>query len=256
MARTILITGASSGLGLDAARQLQAQGAHVITASRTPSPIGEHHHLDLANLASIQAFADTISTRPIDCLINNAGVLLPPPRLVHDSEVHLGINFLGHFALTKLLCESMPSLTRVVHITSMVAQFVRFKNRVELKGMRAYAVSKLATLMFALELSERDPKRRHIVCHPGYTATNIQANLRLGRLGNALLGQSVEQGVQSIIAAAEQDFSSGTFIGPKRLFELRGEPEHLNPYASALDRTAREALWQMAESRLNLQFTL
>lgn len=254
MPETFLITGASSGLGLETAQMLEQRGARVISASRSPSNIGEHHPLDLADLTSIRNLVRTLSEEPIDCVINNAGVLVPEPRVVHKSEVHMGINFLGHFALTKFLSESLPSLTRIVHVTSMVAQFVRLDGSTEYRGMRAYAASKLATLMFALELSQRDKKRRHVACHPGYSATNIQANLALGKLGNALLGQDAKQGAESIVKAATEDVPSGSYLGPNRLFGLRGSPVTLKPYSNALDPSAREQLWLLAEARLDLQF--
>lgn len=257
--KTFLITGASSGLGRELARFLDAHGANVIGASRRPGAVGTHIPLDLSNINSIRRCADALRDVSIDCLINNAGVLLPDTGQVHETEAHMGINFLGHFALTHALYPQLKPRARIVQVSSMAAQFVRLtRQRLFQQGQRgfkAYALSKLANLMFAAELAERDPVKTSVACHPGYTATNLQSVVALGPLGNRILGQRVEQGVASLIrAATDPAIRSCDMVGPTGFFHLRGEPVISPIYRSAVSRENRRALWSFAEQKLDLQF--
>jgi protochlorophyllide reductase len=260
--KTYLITGASSGLGLATARHLSAGGAQIIAAGRRNPGIGEFIPLDLGDIDSIYACADVLSTDSLDGLVNNAGVLLPDFAEAHGCEAHLGINFIGHFALTMTLLSNLAPNARIVHVTSMTAQFVRLNakhlhQRPYPRGLNAYARSKLANLMFALELAERAPDLVSVAAHPGYSATALQDNLSLGRLGNALFAQRPEAGAAAILKAlVDPNVRPGAFLGPRRWLQLRGQPVHLSPYSGATDRRARKMLWDFAEEVLQHKFTV
>lgn len=255
-----LITGASSGLGLATAKYLSAGGARVIAAGRRDPGIGEFVALDLTVRDSIDACAEKLAGRSLDGLINNAGVLLPDPGKVHGCEPHMGINFIGHFALTGALISNLVPAARIVHVTSMAAQFVSLNAEILRKqpparGFRAYARSKLANLMFALELAHRAPDVVSVAAHPGYAATALQDNLFLGRLGNRLFGQHPESGAAAILKALlDPNIERGTLVGPSRYLQLRGTPKHLLPYRGATDPQARTELWDFAEEVLKDKF--
>lgn len=260
--KTYLITGASSGLGLATARHLSAGGARIIAAGRRNPGIGEFVPLDLGDIDSIQACAEVLATHSLDGLVNNAGVLLPDFAEAHGCEAHLGINFLGHFALTRALFSRLAPNARIVHVTSMTAQFVRLNaqnlhKRPHPRGLTAYARSKLANLMFALELAERAPGHVSVAAHPGYSATALQNNLSLGRLGNVLMAQRPEAGAAAILKALlDPNVGPGAFLGPRTWLQLRGQPVYLSPYSSATDRRARKTLWDFAEEVLEHKFTV
>lgn len=216
--RTVLITGANSGLGLVAAELLAAHGAHVLMACRSPErgetalrTVAEHGNaelvrLDLADLASVRAAAADIRQRTgdkLDVLMNNAGVMMTPKRQTKDGfELQFGTNHLGHAALTWLL---MPALrgapgARVVTLSSMAARPGRvdvtdpnFEHRRYLPNT-AYSQAKLANLMFALELDRRARAAGldlvSVAAHPGYTSTNLTPNMAQS-YGNGLIGQVV-----------------------------------------------------------------
>ena len=240
--KTIVLTGGSRGLGLYTAQTLHNRGARVIVGARSRGELDQkirHIPLDLANLDSIAQFAATLKGTPIDCLINNAGVLYPPATLVHGCEAHIGINFLGPFALTQMLYPQLTPDGRTIHVTSMVARFVQY-NDANVTGFKAYAVSKLA---------------KAIAAHPGYTATQLQHTLRLGRLGNYLIGQPLPVGAKSLIkASTDPELTSGQLVGPGRVMQLRGNPELLPIYNSASSADTRAVLWAFAEEVLKLKF--
>jgi len=255
--KTIVLTGGSRGLGLYTAQTLHNRGARVIVGARSRGELDQkirHIPLDLANLDSIAQFAATLKGTPIDCLINNAGVLYPPATLVHGCEAHIGINFLGPFALTQMLYPQLTPDGRTIHVTSMVARFVQY-NDANVTGFKAYAVSKLANLLFALALAEKDTQHKAIAAHPGYTATQLQHTLRLGRLGNYLIGQPLPVGAKSLIkASTDPELTSGQLVGPGRVMQLRGNPELLPIYNSATSAETRAVLWAFAEEVLKLKF--
>ncbi len=215
--RTVLITGANSGLGLAAAGMLAAAGARVLMACRSPERgetalrtvaargAAELVKLDLADLSSVREAAADIRTRTddrLDILMNNAGVMMTPKQQTKDGfELQFGTNHLGHAALTWLL---MPALrvtpgARVVTVSSLTARPGKidladpnFERRRYLPNI-AYSQAKLANLMFALELDRRARGAGldlvSVAAHPGYTATNLtptMARSRGGLLGTAM----------------------------------------------------------------------
>jgi protochlorophyllide reductase len=277
--RTVVVTGANSGLGLRAATVLAAKGARVVLACRSrergvraaAAVGGELVLLDLADQASVRAAAVEIQDRTggrVDLLIDNAGI--PAGRLRRTVDGHesiLATNYLGHAALTWLL---MPALragksARVVTVSSMAQRGKGFDvddlnfERRRFRMAYAYSQSKLAVLMFALELQERLAAEGSpvlsVAAHPGFTATEIGAagarNQGLGALArplNALtkaLSQSVSEGALPILyAATAPDVRGGDYYGPRKYGEFfRGVgPARIDPRAQ--DQSLRARLWE------------
>lgn len=275
--RTVIVTGANSGLGAITARELARVGANVILAVRTPSK-GEAaaasmtgdvevRRLDLQDLASVRQFAGGIDKA--DVLINNAGIMAAPFGLTADGfESQMGTNHFGHFALTNLL---LPKLTdRVVTLTSMAHwagridfEDLNWKNR-RYSPWLAYSQSKLANLLFTTELQRRlklaGSPLRSMAAHPGYSHTNLQG--ATGRkLGDALMvaatrvvSTSADFGAQQTLYAASQDLPGDTFIGPK--FGWVGRTQPVSRSRRAQDPTAATALWDVSEQLTDTKFPL
>ncbi|MFK0044692.1 SDR family oxidoreductase [Streptomyces sp. NPDC090741] len=286
-----VVTGANSGTGKEAARRLAEAGARVVLAVRTPAKgeqaraeiLARHPHaqlevrrIDLADLASVAAFADGLLTDgvPLDLLVNNAGVMAPPTRMTTADgfELQLGSNFLGPLALTVRLLPALLAAPapRVATMSSAAANFARIDfadlqwERRRYSPMLSYAQSKLADLMMAGHLAdlaaERDWPLRSTAAHPGYTKTNLQtAGAGLGgnkpsRLRGAmskldlLPKQEVGQGAEPLLyAATSPDAAAGGYYGPGGRFGLVGPTAQARITRRALDRTANARLWSEAE---------
>ena len=249
--RVAVVTGANSGLGLVVARELARKGALVVLACRNmdkgraalaevkavaSGPEPELEKLDLADLSSVRSFADRFAANHdgLDLLINNAGVMASPRRHTADGfELHLGTNHLGHFALTNLLLPLMEGRedARVVTLSSNAHKTVRGIAFDNLNGERryfrwnAYGQSKLANLLFALELDRRLRAQgstvKSLAAHPGYSATNLQSaaaplvDRLVMKVTNAAVGQSAEMGALPVLyAATEPGLEGGTYVGP------------------------------------------
>ncbi|MER6273311.1 oxidoreductase [Streptomyces sp. 900105755] len=279
--RTAVVTGANSGLGFTAADALARAGAHVVLAVRDPergraaaarvNGSTEVRRLDLADLSSVREFAAGWD-RPLDLLVNNAGVMMLPELRTKDGfEMQFGTNHLGHFALTNLL---LPYVTdRVVTVSSGLHRggdgVIRFEN-VNLEGAytptRAYAQSKLANLLFVLELQRRlteaGSRVRALAAHPGYAATNLQSHTanplaRLGmRLGNRLFAQDDRAGTLPTLYAATQDLPGASYVGPDGLGEMRGAPALVARSAAASDPAAARRLWTLSEELTGVRWPL
>jgi NAD(P)-dependent dehydrogenase (short-subunit alcohol dehydrogenase family) len=267
--RTIIVTGANSGLGEATAGQLAARGARVVLACRNTEKgaaaarrmAGDVtvRRLDLADLASVRAFAD--GSDGADVLVNNAGVMaIPEKRTADGFEMQIGTNFLGHFALTLLL---LPALTdRVVTISSPAHRI----GRIDLADLNwehrtyrrwaAYGQSKLADLMFAFELDRRlsadGSAVRSVAAHPGYAATELQFHTealehRVMGLGNRLFAQSADDGARpALYAATMPDVRGGDYWGPDGLGEMRGHPKRAGAAKRARDEAVARRLWDLA----------
>jgi len=264
--RIAVVTGANSGIGLEAARMLGLAGAHVVLACRSPERgedalrdiLGrvpraslEVRALDLADLASVRAFAEAFAEthEQLDLLINNAGVMAIPRRETADGfEMQLGTNHLGHFALTGRLLPRLLATpgSRVVNVASQAHRMGRMdfsdlQGKVHYGAWPAYGQSKLANLLFTSELDRRlaahaGPDRTiACACHPGYAATNLQhvgpqmtGSALTGfvmKLGNTLIAQSSEMGaLPTVYAATAPDVRGGDYIGPDGLFGMTGYP--------------------------------
>ncbi|MFG2941645.1 oxidoreductase [Streptomyces sp. NPDC048282] len=279
--RTAVVTGANSGLGRTAADALARAGAHVVFAVRDPERgraaaarvpgSTEVRRLDLADLASVRAFAEGWQG-PVDLLINNAGVMmLPEQRTADGFEMQFGTNHLGHFALTNLL---LPHVTdRVVTVSSGlhrggdgVMHFDNLNLRGAYSPTRAYAQSKLANLLFTLELQRRLTEAgspvRALAAHPGYAATNLQGHTanplaRLGmRLGNRLLAQDDVAGTLPTLYAATQDLPGASYLGPDGMGEMRGAPTLVGRSRAASDPVAARRLWTLSEEMTGVKWAL
>ena len=269
--RTFVVTGANSGIGLVAARELRRAGARVVLAVRDPArgeqaaatmPGGaEVRRLDLADLSSVTAFAEGWDG-DLDVLINNAGVMATPERRTADGfELQIGTNHLGHFALTNLL---LPHVTdRVVTISSGAHRMGRIRlddlnwERDGYDRWRAYGQSKLANLLFTLELQRRLTEAgsgvRAVAAHPGYTATHLQGHTEnrlqdaLMKIGNRVIAQSDDMGALPTLFAATQDIPGGSYVGPDGFQEGRGHPTLVGRSGAASDVSTARALWDLSE---------
>jgi NAD(P)-dependent dehydrogenase (short-subunit alcohol dehydrogenase family) len=292
--RTAVVTGANSGLGLVTARELARRGARVVMACRNttkgaeavkqiqaelPGAELELLPLDLGELSSVAAFADSVrggaGKDGIDLLINNAGVMASPRRHTADGfELQLGTNHLGHFALTARLIDlvALKDGARVVTLSSGAHKMGRISFD-DLQGERhymrwsAYGQSKLANLLFALELHRRlraaGSQVASLAAHPGYAATNLQsaAAPAIDRLimvaSNLLIAQSAEAGaLPQLYAATEPKAESGTYIGPDGIGEFRGHPHVCTPSGAARNEETAARLWDVSEDLVGLKFEL
>jgi NAD(P)-dependent dehydrogenase (short-subunit alcohol dehydrogenase family) len=281
--RLAIVTGANSGLGLVTARELARAGASVVMTSRNeakgevavravealaPGAELELEQLDLASLDSVRAFAERVRERhpKIDLLINNAGVMAPPRRETADGfELQFGTNHLGHFALTGLLLKTLEGQedARVVTLSSGVHRGGRiaFDN---LEGKRryfrwsAYGQSKLANLMFALELDRRlraaGSTIKSLAAHPGWSATKLQTSgppkldAALMAPVNKFFAQEADMGaLPTLYAATEPGLEGGLYIGPDGIGEMRGHPTRVSPSKAARDETVARMLWDVSE---------
>ncbi len=268
--RTIVVTGANSGLGEVTAAALAAKGAHVVLACRNTdkgqaaaarmSGSTDVRRLDLADLSSVRSFAAACGA--LDVLINNAGVMAIPHRTTEDGfEMQFGTNFLGHFALTALL---LPQLTdRVVTLSSGAHRIGRIDiddlnwHKRRYRRWAAYGQSKLADLMFAYELHRRlaaaGSSVRSLAAHPGYAATELQSHTesiqdRIMALGNRLVAQDAGRGsLPTLYAATMPDAESGAFYGPDGIGELRGQPTKVGSSKASKDQAVAAKLWASAE---------
>ena len=294
--KTVVITGANSGLGLVAADALAAKGAQVVLACRDQAKgraaeaeiRGRHAgaktalmSLDLSSLADIRRFADAVqAAHPrIDVLMNNAGVMALPYRKTADGfEMQFGTNHLGHFALTGLLLDRMLKTdgARVVTVSSGAHRMgrIRFDDPQWEQGYRkwpAYGQSKLANLLFAYELQRRlaaaGATAISVAAHPGYAATNLQAvgpqmqgsSLleRLMEIGNTLFSQTAAMGaLPQIYAAVAPGVQGGDYYGPDGIGELWGHPRKVTSNASSQDVNAARRLWTLSEQLTGVTYPL
>src|SRR3984893_17917805 len=291
LGRTAVVTGATGGLGDETAWAL----AHAGTALSLPGRddrkgqsqiekishevIGakiRYEHLDLASLASIADFAQRMGLRQsLDLLINNAGVMALPRRqtTADGFEMQFGTNYLGHFALTARL---MPLLRRssgprVVSVSSL-AHRTGFIDFGDLQGARAYSPwkaygqSKLACLIFALELQRRSDaggwNLTSNAAHPGFSRTNLFASGPGGLISVAtefaapLFGHSAADGARPILfAATSPQAKPGAYYGPGGIGELRGAPAPALIMPQARDAAAAARLWDVSEKLAETSFS-
>jgi NAD(P)-dependent dehydrogenase (short-subunit alcohol dehydrogenase family) len=286
-----VITGANSGIGLGAAKRLAAAGAEVVLAVRnqakgataakeiTDAPVSVEP-LDLSSLDSVAAFADRMleRDRPIDLLINNAGVMMPPDRhtTADGFELQFGTNHLGHFALTGRLLPLLrkASAPRVVSLSSGAARVGRIdfddlQSERRYRPIPAYAQSKLANLLFALELDRLSERNgwgiMSTAAHPGATHTNLQTSgPSMGRDRASLtmriskflpVWQEVPQGcLPTLHAATSSEATGGGYYGPGGPFELRGDPAPATIPKRAKDPGTAARLWVVSEELTKVRF--
>lgn len=278
--RTIVITGGNSGIGRGTASMLAGMDAHVVLAVRNldkgraaaksmRGPV-DVRELDLADLASVRAFAEEFSD-PIDILINNAGIMAPPlGRTADGFESQFGTNHLGHFALTNLLLPQIRD--RVVTVSSIGHRMgtIDFDDlnweRRPYKPMPAYGQSKLANLVFTSELQRRLTKVGSsviaVAAHPGLAATNLyrlQGNRLLASVTEAVIGlisQDEQQGAVPTLCAATADIPGNSYVGPRRFKETFGQPRLVGRSAEASDAEVARRLWSVSEELTGVGFPL
>ena len=289
--RKVVITGATGGLGYETALALARAGADALMTGRNaakgrdalsrvqaavPGATVRYAHLDLADLASVEAFAGQLAgeQEAIDLLVNNAGVMTPPTRheTVDGFELQFGTNYLGHYALTARL---LPMLrkggqTRVVNLSSgahRIQAAIHFDDPQWHKSYRpwaAYAQSKLAMILFAFELQRHSDAfgwgLLSNAAHPGYAITDLQTSgPRMGRGGRPtpfdwlgwliapVLAQSAEQGaLPTLFAATAPDARPGGYYGPQGLFEMKGAVGEARIGRLAQDKAVAARLWDVS----------
>src|ERR1700759_605344 len=274
--RTVIVTGANSGLGAVTARELARAGAQVIlavrntdkgeAAAREMSGDVEVRRLDLQDLASVRQFADGVTG--VDVLVNNAGIMAVPHAVTADGfESQIGTNHLGHFALTNLL---LPKLTdRVVTVSSLM----HWMGYISLRDLNwtsrpysawvAYGQSKLANLLFTSELQRRlqtaGSPQRALAAHPGYSHTNLQGQSgqkisdALMAVGNRLASDP-DFGAPQTLYAISQDIPGDSFIGPA--FGMFGRPRPSGRSPLAKRHATAGALWELSEQLTDTKFPL
>jgi NAD(P)-dependent dehydrogenase (short-subunit alcohol dehydrogenase family) len=284
--RTAIVTGANTGIGLEAARMLARKGADVVLACRNPDkgkaalarihaerPAGSATlgALDLSDLDSVSAFVEGFATTHarLDLLINNAGVMVPPlGRTKQGFELQFGTNHLGHFALAGRLLPLVLGTpgARVVVVSSTAQSFGRIDlddlnwERRPYNAWRAYGQSKLANQMFALELSRRlaaaGSEVRATAAHPGWTATDLQRTAGAARFFNPLFAMKPADGaLPTLRAATDPEAASGSYWGPARFFELSGPPVPARVPDRAKDSAVAARLWEVSEKLTGVSFS-
>jgi NAD(P)-dependent dehydrogenase (short-subunit alcohol dehydrogenase family) len=288
------ITGANSGVGFHAALELARAGAAIILACRdrakaeaartrirgaVPSAQLEIADLDLASLASVRGAAEKFlaTGRPLDLLINNAGVMaLPERRVTADGfELQLGTNHFGHFALTGLLLPALlgAPAARIVTVSSIAHRggTVDFDNLNWEQGYKpwpAYRRSKLANLLFAFELQRRLALNHapavSIAVHPGVSNTNLFAAgpgqggglfAKIIPMFIALIAQSEAQGaLPTLYAATSPNVHGGAFYGPDGFREMRGYPVEVRAEPPASDENTAAFLWEVSEEATGVRY--
>jgi NAD(P)-dependent dehydrogenase (short-subunit alcohol dehydrogenase family) len=280
--KTFLITGANTGLGYQTALELAKKKALVIVAGRNPSKINqaildlkkevpaaklEAGIVDLSDLESVKNFAEDINKKHqrLDVLINNAGVMFPPPSKTKDGfELQFGVNFIAHFALTAYLFDLIQSTkgSRIVTLSSIAHKngkidFDNLKLEKPFNKFREYGQSKVADLIFTFELQRRLDKINSgtlsVGAHPGISKTEL---LRTDKpeMINEFPHMSANQGSFSTLYAATEAIKGGSYIGPDGEGEMTGFPAPAFIAEYAKDEAIGKQLWAYAEKELGIQF--
>lgn len=241
MRKTAIITGANAGLGFQVARKLLAEGVDLVMGSRSitrgdaarkelqrefPNAVIEIHQLELSDFASIETFANQAGAS-WDYLVNNAGAKIESPykQTAQGFEWHLGVNHLGHFALTRSLWSKAKADATVATVSSIVARrgMLDLHPSVDINAGQAYANSKLMNYAFATMLAKKikNTERRSVAAHPGFARANAYGNSFI-RFGEYILAQSARAGARPVNAACHSE--NGSYLAPK-IFELWGKPK-------------------------------
>lgn len=289
--KVAVVTGANTGIGYHTAYELVKHGYTVVLACRNEDKAlrakdaimqdfqeahVEYMHLDLSDLTSIRAFANEFKKQfnSLDILVENAGIMMPPRQVTVDGfESQLGVNFLGHFVLTKHLFEliSRTPNARVISLSSVAHKSGRI-NFEDLHSIRkynrfgAYAQSKLACFLFGYELHRRLSKSKinvkSIIAHPGGSDTELGRHLspfwyQLFLPFIRMFTHSPKKAAQpSLMAALNSNINSGDFVGPTGFLELKGDPGIVIANRHAYCEETAKKLWEKAEEYTNEIFTI
>jgi len=296
-----IVTGANTGLGLETSRGLAKAGHHVVLACRTeakaiaaigniqktvPSAKLDFIKLDLIDRNSIKAFAAQFSEQfgRLDLLVNNAGVMGPPYTITPNGlELQFDANHIGHFLLTSLLMPKLdqPHETRIINVSSLAGKWegaeIKFDNLnfdgiydqgrefMGLKGMDAYSQSKLANILFTMELRDRlgaaGKNIKPLMVHPGASNTDLSRNMSgtIRFLAPVLVKfmnvSTPAQGAEpTLYAALRDDVDAGDFIGPTGKEERTGPAGKVALPPQAHDKAAAERLWALSEELVGVEF--
>jgi len=282
--RTILITGANSGIGFESAKELSRKGAEVIMAVRNLEKGEEARRelkaidpeakivlmvLDLSDLESVKSFADAFKKRysKLDVLLNNAGVMVPPYTKTKDGfELQFGVNHLGHFALTAQIFEVLKNTpgSRIVNVSSMAHKrgkinFDDLQWEKSYNKMKAYGQSKLANLLFTYELSRRAEAAgipvKVVAAHPGVSQTNLMRYIGALKFLMNLMSQSSAKGALPLLyASVSPDIETADYVGPDGWMELKGNPVKVDSNEASHDKESAKKLWEVSESLTGVKF--
>ena len=283
--KTVVVTGANSGLGFEVAKKFAEKKAEVVMACRSVEKALrakerileevdgdlEVMEIDLASLDSVEGFAEKFRERfdKLDILCNNAGIMAVPYGKTEEGfERQFGVNHLGHFALTGHLIEMLEEgRGRVVTQSSIAHEngdidIEDLNHEENYDRWQAYSDSKLANILFAKELDRRRDVKS-LASHPGVSNTNLfnseesQHNIlmtKIMELGIKLLGQSAGRGALPMLYAATEKVEGGEFIGPDGFRKMRGYPEIQDPSEDAMDEELAEKLWEKSEELTGVEF--
>jgi NAD(P)-dependent dehydrogenase (short-subunit alcohol dehydrogenase family) len=281
--KTAIVTGSNTGLGFETALDFYQKGAKVYVACRNEekgidaiermkaiSDGGElvYGRLDLASLSSVKEFAEKViaTESGLDLLVNNAGVMIPPPSKSEDGfELQFGVNFIGHFALTGHLFNLLESTTgsRVVTLSSIahrgaVIDFDNFRLEKSYNNWREYGQSKLADLIFALEFDKKLRNNGYnimsLAAHPGFSKTDLQKYMDKNMLDSLEL-MTAKEGAQPTLAACLQpEAKGGQYWGPDGPNEQKGKPALAKIDSVALDEKLNAKLWDWAKKITEVNF--
>lgn len=290
--KTVVITGANSGIGFVSAFELAQMGAKVIMACRNPEKAQaarqkilqsipnakiELYTVDQSDMTSVKSFADTLKSNysRIDVLLNNAGVMAPPHTLTEDGfEMQLAVNHLAHFLLTSRLFPLLKAAHgRVVNVASIAHKRgeIRFDDLMGKKNYSkwdAYSQSKLANLLFTRRLAQLAKGEVQVIAvHPGVAKTNLintmLSSMKLGSLkgiSDVLVSPfmiSTEAGAESLVyASSSNDAVSGGYYGPTGFREMRGKMGHSKWAPQAMDDESAKRLWSVSEKLIGEAFQL
>ena len=292
--RHFVVTGGNSGLGFENVRALATKGATVTLACRNlekgkdardaiTKEFGkveiDVRELDLSSLTSIRDFAAHLSSSPIDVLINNAGVMATPKLHTADGfELQIGTNHLGHFALTAHLWSGLmkAEAPRVVTVSSNMHKLGKINwddmmSEKKYSPWNSYGQSKLANLLFALELDRRAKAKKltnfkSIAAHPGYSATNLSLSATqkapsfmqsISRSVEKIIAQQARMGaLPQLYAATSLEVPSGAYVGPDGFGEWRGHPKLVNASKNAKSESDASKLWTMSEILTKVDFPI
>lgn len=292
--KTVVVTGANSGLGFEASKKFADKKAKVVMACRSiergkdaknqieeeqPEADIEVRKLDLASLESIKDFAEEFkaNNEALDILCNNAGIMAIPREETEDGfEKQFGVNHLGHFALTAHLMPVLENAeeARIINQSSGLHEngdinFDDIMHEESYSPQGAYADSKLANVLFTYELDRRlsDTGIKTLACHPGYAATNLQSRgpekegstikKYVMKAANKLLAQSAEIGALPMLyAATSPEAESGDYIGPDGFMNMRGLPVEQKSSEKSYDEEKARKLWDISEELTGVEFDI
>lgn len=291
----VVVTGANSGIGYEATKAFAQKGAHVVMACRSleranrarrkiESTVSDAslsvYELDLGNQAAVRQFASEFKSEfdRLDVLVNNAGVMVPPYSTTDDGfELQLGVNHLGHFALTGLLLDELIETdgeTRIVTQSSVAhdygdIDFDDLHREQSYNRTEAYGQSKLANLLFTYELDRRlravGANTIAVASHPGWSATGLQdgdtelsvSSVRrtVARIANTVFAQSPADGaLPTLYASTANDVDGGHYFGPSGIMEMRGSPTRVVSNETSYDHETARRLWEISEELTDITF--